>query len=227
MFVQSKPAKIHAMPLPIFYSFRRCPYAMRARAALIVCGISVGLREVELRNKPATMLTASPKGSVPILILPDGRVIDESWDIMLWALRQHDPQGWLGKDECHVQAALPWVTENDTTFKYNLDRYKYPERFPEQPQSAYRSAGERFLQQLEQRLSTTPYLLGETFTLADVALLPFSRQFAAVDSDWFTAAPYPAVRAWLEQFTSSALFSLVMQKFPVWQPGDEAVIFGN
>ena len=143
------------MSLPILYSFRRCPYAMRARAALIASGISVELREVVLRDKPATMLAASPKGSVPVLVLQTGKVIDESCDIMLWALRQHDPQAWLGKDECHVQAALPWVTENDSTFKHNLDRYKYPVRFPELPQSAYRSAGEQFLQQIEQRLSTT------------------------------------------------------------------------
>jgi len=200
---------------------------MRARAALIASGISVELREVELRNKPAAMLAASPKGSVPVLVLPEGKVIDESWDIMVWALRQHDPHGWLGKDECHAQAALPWMTENDTTFKHNLDRYKYPERFPGQPQSEYRIAGERFLQQLEQRLSATPYLLGATFTLADAALLPFVRQFAAVEYSWFASTPYPALRAWLEQFTASELFALVMQKFPVWKAGDEPVIFGN
>ena len=215
------------MPLPILYSFCRCPYAMRARAALIVSGMSVELREVVLRDKPAALLAASPKGSVPVLVLPDGQVLDESWDIMLWALRQHDPQAWLGKDECHAKAALPWVTENDTTFKHNVDRYKYPGRFPEQPQNTYRAACERFLQQLELRLCTTPRLLGDTLTLADVALLPFVRQFAAVDSGWFATAPYPALRAWLDKFTSSELYSLIMQKFPVWQPGSEAIIFGN
>ncbi|MGC2458114.1 MAG: glutathione S-transferase [Gallionellaceae bacterium] len=215
------------MPLTILYSFRRCPYAMRARAALIASGMSVELREVVLRDKPAAMLAASPKGSVPVLVLPDGQVLDESWEIMLWALRQHDPQGWLGKDECHVRAAMPWVSANDTAFKHNLDGYKYPESFPEQPQSAYRSAGEQFLQQLEQRLCTTPCLLGDTLTLADVALLPFVRQFAAVDTGWFAAAPYPALRAWLEKFTASELFALVMQKFPVWQPGNQPIIFGG
>ncbi len=221
------------VPLAILYSFRRCPYAMRARAALIASGIRVELREVELRDKPAAMLAASPKGSVPVLVLPEGKVIDESWDIMLWALRQHDPHGWLGPhewqgmDECHVQAALPWVIANDTTFKSNLDRYKYPERYPEQPQSVYRAAGEQFLQQLEQRLVATPYLLGETFTLADAALLPFVRQFSATDADWFAAAPYPALRAWLERYSSSELFAWVMQKFPVWQPDNTAIVFGE
>jgi glutathione S-transferase len=222
--------------MPILYSFRRCPYAMRARAAIIASGIRVELREVMLRDKPAAMLAASPKGSVPVLVLPVGAghiesnerptVIDESRDIMLWGLRQHDPQGWLGLDESYTQAALPLVNENDTTFKHNLDRYKYPERYPEQPQDAYRKAGELFLQQLEQRLFATSNLLGETFTLADAALLPFVRQFAAVDTEWFATAPYPALRTWLARYTSSELFSLVMQKFPVWKPGDEAVVLG-
>ncbi len=214
------------MPLPILYSFRRCPYAMRARAALISAGIRVELREVLLRDKPAAMLAASPKGSVPVLVLPGGRVLDESWDIMLWALRQHDPQGWLGKDESHVQAALPWVTENDAAFKTNLDGYKYPQRFPAQPQTAYRAAGEDFLQRLEQRLDSAPGLLGDDLSLADIALLPFVRQFAAVDPGWFAAAPYPALRDWLESFTASELFARVMQKFPVWQPGNQPLILG-
>ena len=215
------------MSLPILYSFRRCPYAMRARAAIIASGSRVELREVVLRDKPAAMLAASPKGSVPVLILPDKSVIDESWDIMLWALRLHDPLAWLGKEACHVPAALPWVIENDSTFKYNLDCYKYPEQFPGQPQNAYREACEIFIQQIEHRLSATPCLLGETFTLADAALLPFVRQFAAVNAAWFATAPYPAVRTWLEKFASSDLFGKVMQKFPVWQSGDQLIIFGG
>jgi len=211
------------MPLPILYSFRRCPYAMRARAALLASGIAVELREVVLRDKPAAMLTASPKGSVPVLVLPDGKVIDESWDIMLWALHQYDPHGWLGQNECYLQAALPWLNENDTTFKRNLDRYKYPERFPEQTQTDYRSAGELFLLKLEQSLK--PYLLGSSFTLADATVLPFVRQFTAVDANWFFQAPYPAVSAWLNEFTASEAFTKVMQKFPVWKEGDELCIF--
>ena len=207
------------MSLPILYSFRRCPYAMRARSALIASGISVELREVQLRDKPAAMLAASPKGSVPVLVLPDGQVIDESWDIMLWALRQHDPQDWLGVGERHMQSALPLVLENDTSFKRALDRYKYPERFPEHPQDFYRAAGETFLQQLESRLCATQYLLGNTMSIADAALLPFVRQFAAVDEAWFATASYPYLRERLKNFSHSELFALVMQKFPVWQSG--------
>lgn len=212
------------MSLPILYSFRRCPYAMRARSALVAAGVSVELREVVLRDKPQDMLIASPKGSVPVLVLPDGRVIDESWDIMLWALRTRGAHPWLGEGERHVQAALPLLAENDSTFKRALDRYKYPERHPEHPQDLYRAQGAAFLQALEARLLITPCLLGEHMSIADAALLPFVRQFAAVDADWFSAAPYPHVRAWLEKYTGSELFACVMQRYPTWQTGNDPVI---
>jgi len=215
------------MQLPILYSFRRCPYAIRARSAIIASGLQVELREIVLRDKPASMLDASPKGSVPVLILPNGEVIDESWNIMLWALQQRDPKMWLGKDGEHTQATLPWLNENDTAFKHNLDCYKYPERFPEHSQSTYRTAGEQFLQRIDRQLNTTPYLLGSMFTLADITLLPFIRQFAAVDLGWFASAPYPALRNWLNAFTASELFAVVMQKFPVWKADAQPMVFGN
>lgn len=190
---------------------------MRACAALMTSGIPVELREVALRAKPAALLAASPKGSVPVLVLPDGRVLEQSWDIMLWALRRNDAQNWLGEHEANLAAALPLVLENDTSFKRALDCYKYPERHPDQPQHFYRAQGEVFLQKLETRLSVTPYLLGEKMSIADAALLPFVRQFAAVDAAWFARAPYPKLRDWLDSFTRSELFVQVMQKFPVWQ----------
>ena len=206
------------MQKPILYSFRRCPYAMRARSALISSGTGIELREVVLSDKPAEMLAASPKGSVPVLVLPDGRVIDESWDIMLWALRAHDPQNWLGTDECQVAPSVSWLEENDNSFKQNLDRYKYPERHPEKRQSCWRSAGEQFIGKIEMQLAKSPFLLGEHFSIADAALLPFIRQFAAVDREWFANAPYPALKAWLDRYTTSELFIQVMEKFPVWKP---------
>jgi glutathione S-transferase len=195
---------------------------MRARSALIISGIELDHREVELRDKPAEMLAASPKGSVPVLVLHDGSVIDESWDIMLWALRTQGTHHWLGENECHVTATLPLLHENDSTFKQALDRYKYPERFPEHPQRFYREQGETFLQRLETRLAEAPYLLGDTFSIADAALLPSIRQFAAVDSAWFSTAPYPKLREWLTRYTESEMFAKVMQKFPVWKPSPKS-----
>jgi glutathione S-transferase len=210
--------------LPILYSFRRCPYAIRARLALHASGIGYELREVDLRNKPACMLAASPKGSVPVLVLSGSRVIDESWDIMQWALQQHDPENRLGTSKRHVDAALPLVHSNDNTFKASLDRYKYADRHPEHPQTHYRSQGEPFLQQLEMRLQATAYLLGNTPSIADMAIFPFIRQFAGVDQDWFDQSPYPGLRNWAEALTHSAMFKAVMQKHPVWNSRDKPVV---
>ena len=213
--------------LPVLYSFRRCPYAIRARLALYASGVTVELREVTLRDKPESMLTASPKGSVPVLVLPDGRVIDESWDIMVWALQQHDPDGWLGKNNAYVNAATPLLIENDTAFKNHLDRYKYPDRYPEHPQTYYRSKAGIFLQQLENQLRAPRFLLGDAISIADVAIFPFIRQFAEVDKNWFAQAPYPFLKRWLEIFSGSEYFAAVMKKYSVWHPGDSTVIMSN
>jgi glutathione S-transferase len=200
------------MTAPILYSYRRCPYAMRARMALHCSGIEVVIREIALRQKPAAMLAASPKGTVPVLVLSDGAVIDESLDIMRWALAQRDPQAWLK----NVTDSETLIAENDGSFKQALDRYKYAERFPEHPQQTYRAQGERFLSQLETRLQQHAYLLDAEPRLADIAIFPFVRQFAAVDPAWWEEAPYPALRAWLTNWVESALFDSIMQKHPVW-----------
>ncbi len=212
---------------PVLYSFRRCPYAIRARLALYASGIAIELREVALRNKPESMLAASPKGSVPVLVLPDGQVIDESWEIMLWALHQHDHYGWLGENDACVAAATALIIENDTTFKDYLDRYKYPERYPEHAQIHYRIQAEIFLQRLENRLRATPCLLGDTPSIADAGIFPFIRQFADVDKNWFAQAPYAALQHWLKNFSSSEGFDAVMKKYPPWQPGDIPIIITN
>ena len=203
----------------LLYSFRRCPYAIRARMALHASGVPFELIEVSLRDKPADMLAASPKGSVPVLVLPDGSVIDESWDIMLWALHQHDPEGWLGVQDAYVPAAQPLVITNDTDFKAALDRYKYADRQPAQSRSHYRAQGERFLRELELRLNKTHYLLADTLTIADAALFPFIRQFAAVDEDWFAQSPYPLLRDWLTSILDTPRFAEVMRK-PLTRPAD-------
>ncbi|ONH50309.1 Glutathione S-transferase [Pseudomonas cedrina] len=190
------------------YSFRRCPYAMRARLALRYCGVPVRIIEVSLKDKPVEMLALSPKGTVPVLSV-DGEVIDESLAIMQWALARHDPDDWLLQDD---PAVLALIAENDQGFKYQLDRYKYAERYPEQSREDYRAAGEVFLRKLEQLLAEREYLLADHPSLADMALAPFVRQFAHVDREWFAGAPYPNLQRWLEWFLNSPLFIGVMAK---------------
>jgi glutathione S-transferase len=206
--------------LPILYSFRRCPYAMRARLAIRYSGIPVALREVVLRDKPASMLNYSPKGEVPVLVLPDGTVLEESLDIIHWALANHDPAHWLPSDEALLQQATALIGENDSRFKHNLDRYKYPDRYADEQGPDYRAEGEVFLQKLEQRLSRHRYLLGEHISIADIAIMPFIRQFAHTDKDWFDQAPYPHLQQWLADWLESKLFQDVMKKYPAWQPDD-------
>jgi glutathione S-transferase len=194
------------------YSFRRCPYAMRARMALRYSGVAVDIIEVSLKAKPAEMLALSPKGTVPVLSV-DGQVIDESLAIMRWALAQNDPQDWLLKEDPAGQALTgALIEENDQAFKVHLNRYKYAERYPEQPMAVYRAEGEVFLRKLDELLDRRDYLLAGHPTLADVALMPFVRQFAHVDREWFAQTPYVRLQAWLQRFLESALFTGVMQK---------------
>ncbi|MBC3247620.1 glutathione S-transferase [Pseudomonas lurida] len=192
----------------LLYSFRRCPYAMRARLALRYSGVCVRIIEVSLKAKPAEMLALSPKGTVPVLSV-NGEVIDESLAIMQWALAQHDPDNWRLQGDPSV---LALIDENDQGFKYHLDRYKYAERYPEHPMEHYRAEGEVFLQKLERLLEDRAYLLAHHPSLADMALAPFVRQFAHVDRDWFARAPYPRLQRWLEAFLQSPLFIRVMAK---------------
>jgi glutathione S-transferase len=197
---------------------------MRARMALWVAGVQVELREVKLAAKPPALLAASPKGTVPVLVLADGpdagKVIDQSLDIMRWALAQADPEGWLEGDD----PAL--IATNDGPFKHHLDRAKYPGRYGDEDGTDHRAAAIALLAALEARLAQAPYLAGETRGLTDIALLPFIRQFAAIDPAWFAAQPLPGLQAWIEALLASALFAAVMPKFAVWQEGDAPVLFG-
>jgi len=200
--------------LPVLYSFRRCPYAIRARLALWQAGIEVELREVALRDKPAEMLAISPKGTVPVLQLPDGRVIDESLEVMRWALGRHDPDGWLSA--ASVEEIERLIHRNDGEFKPLLDAYKYAERFPARTKAQWRDAAvDAHLADLNQRLSRHAGLLGARISLADAALMPFVRQFAGVDPHWFAQSPMGALRAWLDDWLASPLFQAVMAKPPV------------
>ncbi|WP_420232437.1 glutathione S-transferase [Pseudomonas sp. ABY48] len=194
------------------YSFRRCPYAMRARMALRYSAVEVEIVEVSLKAKPAEMLALSSKGTVPVLQV-DGRVIDESLEIMRWALAQHDRQDWRLRDDPEGQAlTAALIEENDQVFKLHLNRYKYPERHPENPKEHYRGKGESFLRRLEALLETRPFLAANHQSLADVAVMPFIRQFAHVDREWFAQAPYPRLQDWLQRFLDGELFVAIMAK---------------
>lgn len=203
---------------PVLYSFRRCPYAMRARLALAVSGIRCELREVKLSAKPEAMLAASPKGTVPVLVLPGGAVIDESLDVMRHALALGDPEAWLARDDAALIAA------NDGPFKHDLDRYKYPERHGSDA-LANRESALAFLRDLDARLAVAGQLCGPVRGLTDMAVMPFVRQFAAVDPAWFSALPLPRLKAWLAGHLASDLFAAIMLRVPPWAPGDAPVRF--
>jgi len=209
--------------LPVLYSFRRCPYAMRARMALLYAGQNCVVREVDLKHKPESMLQASAKGTVPVMLV-ESSVIDESLDVMLWALRQHDPDNWLldGKMQPGVKELL---ATNDGTFKEHLDGYKYAGRDGQATAERHRQQAEDFLCELETLLAQDggrQHLLGQQLTFVDVALMPFIRQFANVDRQWFEASRYAHLRDWLERLVRSPLFVSVMVKRNPWQAGEPA-----
>lgn len=203
---------------PVLYSFRRCPYAMRARLALAVSHQTCELREVVLSHKPAELRQVSAKATVPVLIDTDGFVLEESLDIMLWALQRHDPLQWLPVQD-DLADAMQWIKRCDDAFKPQLDRYKYPNRFDISDPSEPRDAAARFLADLNQRLTEAAYLSGAHWGLADAAIAPFVRQFAHTDSLWFASQPWPCLQTWLANFEASPLFQRVMTKHASWQPG--------
>ena len=195
----------------ILYSFRRCPYAMRARMALHVSGLAYEHREVVLRDKPAAMLEVSPKGTVPVFVTAEGEVLEESLDIMRHALAQNDPEGWLGRNDQTL------VAKNDGPFKHHLDRYKYATRYEGADPDRHRAAAVEILAELDRRLASSPYLCGDDRGFADIAIFPFVRQFANHDRDRFEADRMPHLQAWLEALLSSDLFAAIMEKFPKWE----------
>ena len=183
--------------------------------ALAASGAEVMLREVLLKDKPAELLAASPKATVPVLVLSDGRVIEESLDVMQWALEYRDPLNWLEGEALDSD----WISACDGDFKHWLDRYKYAERYPEHAAEDYRQNAEAFIERLEDQLSSTDWVGGDAANAVDVALFPFMRQFAGVDPSWWQQAPYPHVQQWLENWLNSALFSAIMAKYPRWESG--------
>ncbi|WP_271078293.1 glutathione S-transferase [Aurantiacibacter sp. MUD61] len=199
------------------YSFRRCPYAMRARMALVVSKTRCELREVKLSDKPQAMLDVSPKATVPVLVHSDGAFLEESLDIMRWALGHTDPEGWLERDDPEL------IAENDGPFKHALDHYKYPTRYDDCDPLPHRGRGEEFLVKLDARIAGQGQLCGEQRGITDVAIFPFIRQFANHDRKWFDALDLPHVQQWLAGHLESTLFKTAMQREKPWQEGDAPV----
>jgi len=214
------------MQIPALYSFRRCPYAIRARLAIAHSQIQIELREVELKNKPHELLTISPKGTVPVLQLDDQQILEESLDIMHWALnhpnslKEAKP---LNQQNSTDYLSLPMINENDNIFKAHLDGYKYARI--KQEGEIHRKEGEVFLQKLENKLKRHPYLTGETLSVSDYAIFPFIRQFAFVDIAWFEQSDYVQLKRWLNLLLETKLFKSVMMKYAPWKAGGEPVYF--
>jgi len=215
------PLTTHPSVLPILYSFRRCPFAMRARWALLEAGLIVHWREIELKHKPVEMLESSAKGTVPVLVLPNGTVIDESEAVMRWALAQADPRGLL-----RAADASALIAQNDGVFKRHLDRFKYTDRYPGESRDEHRDAGLRILADWSQRLEQNPWLLGPVISLADAALWPFVRQWRFADPDAFEANGQLApLREWLQRFLDDPSFERLMQRADPWCSGGLQPLF--
>jgi len=213
------------MAEPTLYSFRRCPYAMRARMALKVSEQAVELREVVLRNKPQEMLEASPKATVPVLVLQDGTILEESLDIMCWALPRNDPGGWLTPSEGTLDEMLELIEHFDGPFKSHLDQYKYETRYEDADPAMHRMGALEELKALEQRLAKQHWLFGDHLSLGDAAIFPFVRQFANVDRSDFDEAAPGTVIDWLDRCLTTDLFASVMTKYPAWVSGETGVRF--
>ena len=203
--------------MSVLYSFRRCPYAMRARLALRVSGLAYEHREIALKAKPAEMLAASPKGTVPVLCLPTGEVLEQSVDIMRWALQQRDPEGWLPASPEAWALTQADIDLNDGEFKAHLDRYKYPQRFGLTDGVEHRAQGAEVLMRWQDRLQNQAYLSGQRWGFLDACVAPFVRQFARTDRSWFDAQAWPHLFQWLMAFENSEQFLAVMHKYPLWR----------
>ena len=203
---------------PILYSFRRCPYAIRARLAIYSAGIELELREILLRDKAPKFLEVSKSKTVPCLQTNDC-ILDESLEIMIWALKINDPNNWLRE----TNKSREFIETCDGPFKNALDRTKYPNRYPDESAVENRMLASNFLDFIESQLN--PCLFGENLNLADIAILPFVRQFAHIDFDWFLSQPWPKTAGWLENFKTSEMFNSVMKKYSKWEENDPVTLF--
>ena len=208
---------------PILYSFRRCPYCMRAHMALKYAGLKIILRDVKLNDLPAEVLAVSPHATVPSLAISENEYMDESWDIVKWAVQQNDPENWLGENNEYLNEAEMLVEINDFSFKDDLDHYKYADRYPEHPMEYYRENGEEFLEELTELLQQNTFLSADHITITDIAVFPFIRQFAMVDKEWFDKSPYPELQRWLLAMLSSEWFIEAFKKHETWETGSKDI----
>ena len=211
--------------LPVLYSFRRCPYAMRARMAILKGGKFCRLREVELRRMPEQLTIISPKATVPVLVQETGELLEESIDIMLWALADCDPDNWLMPDHGNLSEMLDLVKELDGEFKHHLDRYKYSSRYKDADPDFHKNRALAALNSLIARLDDWPNLFGHELSLADIAIFPFIRQFANTDRTWFDGLQLVPLQSWLDRNLQSDLFVQIMRKEEVWRVGDKEPVF--
>ncbi|SFN04740.1 glutathione S-transferase [Dokdonella immobilis] len=214
-----------SVTLPVLYSFRRCPYAIRARMAIVESRTRVELREVLLADKPAALLACSPKATVPVLVCHAGAIIDESLDIMLWALRRNDPSDWLGGEAACLDAMLELVESCEAEFKPALDRYKYPQRYGDCDRELAKEQGIAYIDLLERRLAAGGWLFGRVPRLADFAIMPFVRQFAGVEPHWFEEQSWSRLRDWLRQLQTHAAFVQAMHRYRPWSGTGAGAIF--
>jgi glutathione S-transferase len=231
IFINKIPMKSN-LPLPVLYSLRNCPYAMRARVAIYYAKQKVALRDLLLSNKPDEMLEVSPKGTVPVLVteLETGQtvVIDESLDVMLWALNETDPDNLLHSETPHLLSEmLSLISQFDNEFKTCFDKYQCAKRYHEDSLVSDREACEKYIADLEQRLQLNDFLMSNKASLADIALLPFIRKFSKVERQWYLQSPYPKLRAWLNRYLQSRMFSKVMTQYPLWLESREVTVFGG
>jgi len=204
--------------IPILWTFRRCPYAMRTRLAIKVSGIRVYLREIVLRHKPSEFVSDSPKATVPVLKMPNGEILEESIDIMHWALAQNDPDDWLEVLKKREEYSIRFLADLDGPFKNDLDRYKYASRYKLDNKAglAHRDKGSKFLNQINESLANAPYLSGERQGFLDIASLPFVRQFRIANIEWFDQQDWPQLHNWLQTFLASDQLKLSMEKLKPW-----------
>ena len=208
---------------PIFYSFLGCPFCLRAHMALKYAEQKIILRKVELSNLPAEALAVSAHATVPSLVINEHEYLDESWDIVKWAVQQHDPENWLGNENEYLQDAEMLVETNDYSFREDLKKYKNPDDYPEYPVEYYQLRGAEFLEELDEMLGENQFLLASHITIADIAVFPLVREFAMVDKAWFDKTPYSKVQSWLTHIIETDWFQDAMQKHEIWQSGNEDI----